>query len=150
MVTGPKAVKVCCQKPVKASGSSDGDKYFKQRQEDEVQNDRQDDLRVPSTKYPCVQCAETYYKSEIYINLEDPSMDWQGSLNLICRQCWNDNHKEHKQKQWTPLDWRRSCRQQWLTRQINSEEHFKKRVRIEAWKQAKEDIEAQYEGETRN
>ena len=76
-------------------------------------------------------------------------MDWQGSLSLICRQRWHDNHKEHKHKQWTPLDWRRSCKQQWLKRQINSEEHFKKRVRIEAWKQAKEDIEAQYEGETR-
>ena len=96
MVTCPKAIKVCCPKPVKASVSSDGDNYI--NQDDEVPNDGQDDLCVPSAKYQCVQCAEKYYKSEIFINLEDPSMDWQGSLNLICRQCWNANHKEDKYK----------------------------------------------------
>ena len=67
MVTGPKAVKVCCPKDV-ATGPSDGDGG--------PASDGPQDLRVPSSKYQCVQCRENYFKSDTFINLEDPSMDW--------------------------------------------------------------------------
>ena len=140
MVTGPKAVKVCCPKDV-ATGPSDGDGG--------PASDGPQDLRVPSPKYQCVQCSENYFKSDIYINLDDPSMDWQGSLNLICRQCWNANNKGDKSQQWTESNWRKSCKQQWLKRQMMTEEHFKLRVRTVAWKDALKDIGEQYEGESR-
>jgi hypothetical protein len=45
------------------------------------------------------------YKSMIFINLEDPSMDWEADMNLICRECWNENNEDewweyYNEKQW--------------------------------------------------
>ena len=47
------------------------------------------DLRMPSHKYQCSQCGVNHHKSDVYVNRDDPSMDWQGPLNLVCRECWN-------------------------------------------------------------
>ena len=55
------------------------------------------DLRMPSHKYQCSQCGVNYHKSDVYINRDDPSMDWQGPLNLVCRECWNAT-QENKNK----------------------------------------------------
>jgi hypothetical protein len=150
MVTGPMAVKKCTgPKAVKASGPSDGDVIMHQVKED-PSDDVPVDVRVPSTKYECAQCHENYFKSDIYINLKDPSMDWQGSLNLVCRMCWNENHKGDKYEQYTDKDWKKSCKFQWNKRAILSDEHYQKRVRTKAWEEeAMTDIGEMYDGETK-
>ena len=101
----------------------------------------------PSNKYTCNQCGNAYYKSEVWIDLEDPSMDWQGSLNLWCRLCWNADLAP--KNMWNEKDWRKACKQQWLLREINSNEHYVKRVRSVNWETAKQDIEARHPGENK-
>jgi hypothetical protein len=89
-----------------------------------------------------------HYKSDVWIGLDDPSMDWQGSLNLWCRECWHEQ-EEDKHKKWALPAWRKACKQQWLKRDNNNNEHFAKRVRSVAWETAKLDIEDQSPGESR-
>ena len=97
---------------------------------------------MPSAKYTCGQCGVDHYKSDVWIGLDDPSLDWQGSLHLCCRDCWNDR-EENKYKKWSLPDWRKACKKQWLKRDFNNNEHFAKRVRSVAWETAKIDVEDQ-------
>jgi hypothetical protein len=83
--------------------------------------------QLESTKYQCVQCGGNKYQMEVYINLEDPSMDWQGSLNLICRECWNAQQMDYR-NQCKRVDWHKACIQQWFQREVKSKEHFSHRV----------------------
>jgi hypothetical protein len=87
-------------KGCQASGSSDG----------LWDGTKAGELRIPSAKYTCGQCGVDHYKSDVWIGLDDPSMDWQGSLNLWCRECWNE-HEEDKHKKWALPAWRKACKQ---------------------------------------
>jgi hypothetical protein len=53
-------------------------------------------------------------------------MDLQGSLNLICRECWNENQQDNCKK-WDQVDWRKSCEDQWLQRASFIMQNYKKR-----------------------
>jgi predicted RNA-binding Zn-ribbon protein involved in translation (DUF1610 family) len=82
---------------------------------------------LQSTKYQCGQCGDNQFERDVYINIKDPSMDWQGSLNLICRECWNAHQVDYR-NQWNRVDWHKACIEQWLQRELMSREHYEHRV----------------------
>ena len=62
--------------------------------------------------YTCGFCAQKFYKSVVYIVNEDPSIDWQGGLDFICKDCYNEECK-------TDFDrraWAKKCRVRWNER----------------------------------
>jgi len=102
--------------------------------------------KVKGKTYVCSHCKETFNKSEVWIELKDPSMDWQGTIPLSCMACWNA--ESGPQYQWTDVQWRRECKKQWQARANSAAEHVQKRARVLNWQAAVADIGDRYPGES--
>ena len=86
------------------------------------------DLRMSSAKYQCVHCGVGFHRNDVYINLDEPSMDGKG-LNLICRECFREQ-APHGYKQLNEEDhWQTKCKIQWLKRAFQNDEHSAMGVR---------------------
>jgi len=96
--------------------------------------------------YACNHCKELFNKSEVWIELEDPSMDWQGTIPLSCMNCWTA--ESGPKYQWTDKLWRKECKQKWTERANSAVEHVQKRARVLNWEAAKADIGERHPGET--
>jgi hypothetical protein len=139
------------------AGSSDGGWTFLQIQSDQKLAKPPPDHRwkeplenrEPAIEYYCARCLNKFYKSEIFINLPDPSMDWRGSLNLICRDCWNVIQEDDWREQCSKKIWKKKCQAQWDLRKTNSGEHLVMRVRCASFMQAKLDIGRMHKGESK-
>ncbi len=64
-----------------------------------------EEAAAPATRgpqYQCDFCKEMGFKSEMLIDLDDPAMDWQGHLPMVCHECWQvQNRKpEYQWKAW--------------------------------------------------
>ena len=58
-------------------------------------------LRV--RQYTCGRCGKGLYKSEALINLKDPSMDWQGDLNITCYDLLHRRQAGRRRRDHLPL-----------------------------------------------
>ena len=138
--TEPAALRDALVHSGRASGSSDGLHAGT--------TDR--DLRMLSAKYQCVHCGVGNSKGDVYINLDDPSMDEHG-LNLTCLECWNDRlperQKMHPAKDFQTLnltEWRSICGVKWMLRGLLKDEYYERRIRWLCW-----DVVDKYPGECR-
>jgi hypothetical protein len=66
-------------------------------------------------------------KYEVWLDIDDVAAD--GSLNVLCRECWNDHHGAFKSES----NWRSHCRNAWLRRAFQNDEHHDTLVRCQAW-----------------
>ena len=105
------------------------------------------DRELTGKSYQCIWCPELFYKSEVWILGEDPSLDWQGDLDFGCRVCFDDHY--NPDPPYTVKNWRKACKARWNERAEKSGEHLKKRVRTIGWKQAVADVGKRPEGVSR-
>ena len=109
-------------------------------------NTRADGQPRTGPSHRCEACGELFNKSEVLIQLEKPSMDWQEKLGLICFDCWKQQNP--KELPYELADWKRMCKRMWLMRQVEAQGHLK-RIRNTTYESAREDIEARHPGESR-
>jgi DNA-directed RNA polymerase subunit RPC12/RpoP len=101
-----------------ASGSSDGPHAGREGR----------DIRTSSAKYQCVRCEVRFYKYDVYINLDQPSIAGKG-LNLMCRDCFNERGSLGY-TQLNELDtWTNLCKVQWLKFAFQTDEFYAMSVR---------------------
>ena len=105
------------------------------------------DRELTGKSYQCIWCPELFYKSEVWILGDDPSLDWQGDLDFGCRVCYDDHYKPDPP--YTDKKWRAKCKARWNERAEKSGEHLEKRVRVIGWKQAVADVGERPEGVSR-
>ncbi len=75
---------------------------------------------------------------------EDISMDWQGSLTTICKDCYeSEGGKKMRASQFGKL-----AKKRWPMRRMGAKFHYQLRVREVSWEKAKANIEHRWPGET--
>jgi hypothetical protein len=70
-------------------------------------------------------------------------------MNLICRECWNENNEDDWNEWCTEKQWNNKCKEQWALRQTNSGEHFEQRVRNQGHDAAVLDIGRRHPGQSK-
>jgi hypothetical protein len=118
MMTDPNAVQASRPNAV-VTDPSDGD--IDMNTNNPPSNDTQATDFVPLTEYQCSQCDETQRPRNFYINLDDPTMDWRGSIFMICRRCWNENQNDNCNK-CNQEAWEQMCQDQWQRAYMNFQE----------------------------
>ena len=95
-------------------------------------------------QYTCGRCGKGLYKSEALINLKDPSMDWQGDLNITCYHCFTEGKRAGVDE----ITFRSMAKKAWTERADNAGVSVK-RVRDVNFAKARKQIEDRYPGETK-
>ena len=99
--------------------------------------------------YTCRRCKKTDLKrNEVYPLLEDPSMDWQGDLNLHCQECYAEVEDDADTGKLPNNKWQKVCRNQWERRQANAHEKVLRMKRVKTWHEAIDRTGGQRDGES--
>ncbi len=97
-------------------------------------------------QYECNFCKEIGFKSEMLIDLDDPAMDWQGHLPVVCYTCWQLQRRT-PEYQWKA--WKKVVASTWLKRSVSTAEHYEKRARVQGWDGLIAELEERQPGEAR-